>query len=432
MRVNMKGKGILVSVLAVLLVIIFSHPAAMADQTDKLIKILIDKGIITKEEANSLEKAVKGEAPEKEAKEKPSAGESWTDKIEVGYNKGAYIKTTDDRFSTRLRVRTQGRFKYEDEEDQKNTASFDVRRARLLFDGNVFYPWMKYGTQVTLEGGSAALRDAWIEAAYYDFAKPRIGQYKVPFDREFLTSAFSLELIDRSIVSSAFSLQRDIGVQVSGGILQDQLNYAVGMFNGSGANQSNQDQNFMYVGRMVYTPFGSFPYSQAALDTPKTPKLAVGAAGAYLPGLEPGERQSLAGPLGNTNIVSVNSDVYQLEADLAFKYQNFYFEGAYDFRRIEPEEPTPFGDEDAWGFYLQGGYFLIPKKFELAARYAWVDPNNPNDNGNNNQTEYTGGLSYYIDGHNLKLQANYSYFVDESDNGDQHNQVVQGLMTLAF
>ena len=133
MRVNMKGKGILVSVLAVLLVIIFSHPAAMADQTDKLIKILIDKGIITKEEANSLEKAVKGEAPEKEAKEKPSAGESWTDKIEVGYNKGAYIKTTDDRFSTRLRVRTQGRFKYEDEEDQKNTASFDVRRARLLF-----------------------------------------------------------------------------------------------------------------------------------------------------------------------------------------------------------------------------------------------------------------------------------------------------------
>ena len=206
----------------------------------------------------------------------------------------------------------------------------------------------------------------------------------MPFDREFLTSAFSLELIDRSIVSSAFSLQRDIGVQVSGGILQDQLNYAVGMFNGSGANQSNQDQNFMYVGRMVYTPFGAFPYSQAALDTPKTPKLAVGAAGAYLPGLEPGERKSLAGPLGNTNIVSVNSDVYQLTADLAFKYQNFSFEGGYDFRRIDPEKPTPFGDQDAQGFYLQGGYFLIPKKFELAARYAWVDPDNPNNKNNNN------------------------------------------------
>jgi phosphate-selective porin OprO/OprP len=241
----------------------------------------------------------------------------------------------------------------------------------------MFYPWMQYFTQVTLEGGSAALRDAYIEAAYYDWAKPRIGQYKVPFDREFLTSAFNLDLIDRSIASNAFNLGRDIGVQVSGGFLKDQLNYAVGMFNGSGANQSNQDQNFMYLGRMVYTPFGSFPYSEGALDTPDTPKLAVGAAGAYLPGLEPGERKTLAGPLGNTNIVPVNSDVYELTADLAFKYQNFFFQGGYYFRNIDPEKPTTYGSENAQGFYLQGGYFLIPKKFELAARYSWVDPDNP-------------------------------------------------------
>jgi hypothetical protein len=204
------------------------------------------------------------------------------------------------------------------------------------------------------------------------------------------------------------------------------------MFNGSGANQSNQDQNFMYVGRMVYTPFGSYPYSQGALDTPDAPKLAVGVAGAYLPGLKPGERDSLAGPLGNTNIVSVNSDVYQLVADVAFKYQNFSFEGGYDFRRIDPEKPTPYGTEDAQGFYLQGGYFLIPKKFQLAGRYAWVDPNNPNDDSNNNQKEYTLGLSYYLYGHNLKLQANYSFFQNQSDNGDRDDNVVQGLATLAF
>ena len=37
MRGNMKGKEILVSVLAVLLVIIFSHPAAMAAGWEKII-----------------------------------------------------------------------------------------------------------------------------------------------------------------------------------------------------------------------------------------------------------------------------------------------------------------------------------------------------------------------------------------------------------
>lgn len=429
---NMKGKGILVSVLAVMLVTIFFCAAARADQTDKLIKILIEKGIITNEEAKSLEKEVKGEVAEKKAPSEAPAGEEWIKKIEVGYKKGAYIKTTDDRFSLKLNVRTQGQFKYQDLEDEKNTASFDVKRARLLAGGNVLYPWMKYNTQITLEGGSAALRDAYIEAAYYNWAKPQIGQYKVPFDREFLTSAFNLELIDRSIASNAFNLGRDIGVQVSGGLLKDQLSYAVGVFNGSGANQSNQDQNFMYVGRVVYTPFGSYPYSQGALDTPDSPKLAVGFAGAYLPGLEPGERRTLAGPLGNTNIVPVNSDVYELTADLAFKYQNFSFEGGYYFRRIDPEKPTPFGSEDAQGFYLQGGYFVIPQKFELAARYSWVDPNNPNDDSNNNQTEYTGGLSYYLYGHDLKLQANYSFFRNDSANGDQDDQVVQGLVTLAF
>jgi phosphate-selective porin OprO/OprP len=413
---------------------IFFSASVRADQTDDLIKILVDKGIITSDEAKSLEKEVKGQqALEKPAKTETPSGEDLTKKIEVGYNKGAYIKTPDDRFSLKINVRTQELFKYEDQEDEKNTDTFNVRRARLLFGGNAFYPWMKYFTQVTLEGGSAALRDAYIEAAYYDWAKPQIGQYKVPFDREFLASAFSLELIDRSIVSNAFSLQRDIGVQVSGGLFKNQLNYAVGMFNGSGANQTNQDQNFMYVGRVVYTPFGSFPYSQGALETPHSPKLAVGLAGAYLPGLEPGERKTLAGPLGNTNIVSVNSDAYQLEADVAFKYQNFYFEGGYDFRRIDPEKPTAFGNEDAQGFYLQGGYFVIPQKFELAARYSWVDPNNPNDESHNNQTEYTGGLSYYFYGHDLKAQANYSFFKNENESGgDQDDKVVQGQVTLAF
>ena len=419
----MKGKSVLVSVLAVMSMIILSSTAVRADQTDKLIKILIEKGIITSEEAKALEKEVKGEA---------SPGDEWTKKVEVGYKKGAYIKTTDDRYSLKLNARVQGQYRYDAREAQDNLSSFSVRRARILASGNVFYPWMKYGTQITLEGGSASLRDAFIEAAYLPYVKPRIGQYKVPFDREFLTSAFSLQLVDRSIASTEFSLQRDIGIQVSGKFHKNLLEYGVGGFNGSGANRANVDTDFMYVGRMVFTPFGSYPYSQAALDTPDSPKLAVGVAGAVLPGLEPGERSTLAGRLGNTSIVPVESDVYQLTTDLAFKYQNFSFEGGYHFRSIDPNAFTPFGKQNAQGFYLQGGYFVIPKKLELAARYSWVDPDNPNTTDNNNREEYTGGLSYYLHGHQLKLQANYSYFRTQTATDDLDDQRVQGLMTLAF
>lgn len=429
----MKREKILAKVLVGVLMIILFSGAARADQTDKLIKILIEKDIITSEEAKSLEEEVKREgAPEKETKAEAPSGDEWTKKIEVGYKKGAFIKTTDDRYSLKLNVRTQGLFRYEALEDRKDTSNFSVKRARLLAGGNVYYPWMQYNTQITLEGGSAALRDAYIEAAYFDWATPRIGQYKVPFDREFLTSAFNLQLIDRSIASSQFSLQRDIGIQLSGKFLHNQFEYGAGIFNGSGANQSNVNNDFMYVGRVVWTPFGSYPYSQAALDTPDTPKLAVGVAGGYLPGLEPGERKTLAGPLGNINIMPVESDVYQLAADLAFKYQIFSFEGGYYFRNIDPNEPTPFGDENAQGFYLQGGFFVIPKKLELAARYAWVNPDNPNQTDDNEQQEYTGGLSYYIYGHDLKLQANYSFFSNETKTGDKDDHVVQAMATLAF
>ena len=90
-------KNFVATILAVLLIIIFYSTAVRADQTDKLIKILIKKGIITSEEAKSLENEVRGETTEKEVKKEASTAEDWTKKIEVGYKKGAYIKTPDSQ-----------------------------------------------------------------------------------------------------------------------------------------------------------------------------------------------------------------------------------------------------------------------------------------------------------------------------------------------
>jgi len=428
------GKNTKLALLLLILVMIpLISATARADQTDKLIKILIKKGIITSEEAKSLEAEIKEEeASERQAKAKPAGVDDWTHDVEVGYNKGAYMKTTDDRFSLKINVRTQGLFSYSAQNDQDDTTTFRVRRARFLAGGNLFYPWMNYGTQVTLEGGSTALRDAYIEATYFESAKPRIGQYKVPFDREFLTSAFNLQLIDRSIASDEFSLQRDIGVQLSGKFFQKMLEYSAGVFNGSGVNQSNVNRDYMYLARIVLTPFGSYPYSQAALDTPETPKIAFGLAGAYLPNLDPGERKTQAGILGDTNVLPVASDVYQLTADLAFKYLNFSMESGYHFRCIDPDKPTLYGKESAQGFYLQGGYFVIPEKLEVATRYSFTDPDSPNRDDHNKAQEFTAGLSYYLYGHDLKLQANYSFFRTETDIDDQDEHLGQGMVTLAF
>lgn len=66
----MKGKRILVSMLTVLSMIFITSTVVGADQTEKLIKILIEKGVITSEEAQSLEKEIRGEHLERRPKKK--------------------------------------------------------------------------------------------------------------------------------------------------------------------------------------------------------------------------------------------------------------------------------------------------------------------------------------------------------------------------
>lgn len=379
----MKPKTFLVPILTVLSLMIIPISAS-ADKTGKLIDLLIKKGIVTSEEARHLEQQLEAEEKAEQAKtaadrSRPLKGLSGN--VEVKYDGGAVIKTTDDRYSLKLNARIQPLFSHRDFDTGDDSTTFRIRRARILARGNAFYPWLKYGMQVTLEGAGASMRDGSIEASYFKWLKPKIGQFKIPFDREFLAPGFDLQLIERSLANAEFSLQRDIGLQLSGQKIADVLEYRIGIFNGSGANRTNVDDDLMYTGRVVLTPFGrSYTYSQAALDMPDMPQLAIGLAAAFMPGLESGERATLAGRLGDIQIVPVESDVYQSSVDLAFKYRGFSLEAGYYNREIDPKDATTFGKQDADGYYIQAGYFLIPKHLEIATRYSFVVSGQPEPN----------------------------------------------------
>ena len=55
------------------------------------------------------------------------------------------------------------------------------------------------------------------------------------------------------------------------------------------------------------------------------------------------------------------------------------------------------------GFYGQVGYMVLPKTVELAVRYNWLDYNKAQTNSL--RTEVQGAISWYINAHNLKIQA---------------------------
>ena len=427
-------KQVLIIVLATG-VLLFSGSAS-ADKTDMLIQLLIKKNIVTADEAKAisdeLEEGDKAKPDDILKTEGMSPSKSVNDVIDVIYDDGIVFKTADNNYSMKLNSRIQGIFSYENPGGSPNISTYKVRRARILASGNIYAPWLKYSTQTTLEGGTAAIRDAYLEASYYKWLTPRLGQYKVPFDREFLDGGFNLQLIERSIASTEFSLQRDIGLQFSGKKVLGSLDYSVGIFNGSGGNQNNVDNDYMYVGRLVWNIWGSHPYSESAVDNPSDPVFALGIAGAYMPGLEPGERATLAGKLGSTAIVPVESDVIQWTADLAYKYHNFSLMSGYHYRNIDPKDATPFGKQDAWGFYLQSGFFIVPRHFEIAGRYAYIDPDNPEKISNNQETEYTLGLNYYLSGHNVKAGINYSLFSTEKQSGDENDHVVMTSVIMQF
>jgi phosphate-selective porin OprO and OprP len=436
------------AVFAIFVMIIGTVGISRADSTSRLIDILVKKGILTREEAAAIEREareedkvqapasapVTGQPGMMTEKERASEGKALlkTADIEWGYSNGAYLKTADDRFSVKLNVGVEPLFTYDYNEDDTDSTSFRIRRARIYLSGNVAYPWLKYYTQITLEGASAALRDAYLKATCLKWLQPQLGQYKVPFDREFLISGFGLELVERSNASSEFSLQRDMGLQLGGELMASHLTFEVGIFNGSGANQNNVNTDYMYVGRVVWMPFDRLGYSQSAVDNPERPRLAVGLGLAYLPGLEPGERKTLAGRLGSTSVLPVDSDVFQGVADIAFAYKRVYFEGGYFYRNIDPNSQTAFGSQDAYGFYLQGGYFIVPKQFELAARYSFIDPDNPLQVSNNKQHEGTFGMNYYFYGHRLKAQADYTFRSTDHDPDDIHEHIFQGAMVLLY
>jgi len=352
--------------------------------------------------------------------------------LEVKYKNGLLIKTPDDNYSLKLNFRLQPYFIFTDLEND-NDSTLKFRRARVLASGNVIHPWIKYETQLTLEGEKAALRDVAIEAVHSKQIKFKIGQYKVPFDREFLVSGFGLQLVERSIVNSEFSLQRDIGLQIAGESLWDAVEYRLGIFNGSGANKDNIDNDYMVTGRLVWTPVGgSYQYWQAAMNTPEKLHLAIGFGFAYMPDLEVGEREILAGKLGKSTTLSARSDVIQYTTDVALEYLNFSLEGGYHYRQIKPKELTTYGDQGANGLYIQGGVFIVPKKIEIAARYAVVEPDNPSKINNNKQSEITGGGSYYLSGHQIKFQTNYSLINKETSNGDEDEHRALATMVLQF
>ncbi len=397
--------------------------------------------------------------------------DAWYNKIEVSYKKpgdGFTIRTKDGNFSLNMRLRGQFQLSVNDTTDEDTATSFRVRRLRFYWIGNAFRPWFEYYIQVSADNSFSGsntnadtnsdlqLRDAYFNAAYEKKAVPRVGQFKVPFNREELNSSSELQLVERSILNEEFTLARDIGTALYG-LFGNYVTYGIGIFNGDGRNEASLDSNLLYVGRIMLTPCcgelkyanSSFPIGGDYKIEPNfgedKPLIAFGAAVAGMEGLNTAIKTPDAAIVPRLEQIGFPDgegivDLVQFTADVNFKYKIFSIEGEYDARWISPDADQGVSTDTVFdqGFRVQSGVFLIPKLVEVAARFAYIDydTNVPNIEGvddPDNSWQITPGLNFYMSrSHKWKIQLDYSFIKNEFTNASDIDENIFRAQLQAY
>ena len=379
--------------------------------------------------------------------------------IKFGYDRGIYTQFKDT-FRLKIRLRIQPRFTdshfntaYNTIGDSKNfplvsstgaitplkhgesVDVFGVHRVRLVFEGFAFNPETEYFVQfrsdtndaTTQQGGSrstAQLYDAYLTLKQIPWANLRIGQFRTHFGRqEFQSSAF-LQFVDRNFVAEAFVPnvidRRDQGVTFFSDQTKYPINYAMGVFNGVGININRLGLNtpgnaneLMYVGRITADLLGKPGYPEGDLKNSQTPQLAVGASYGYNAGLQTNTTGAGSSNQVSTAIASLgngrllNQGVVNIGTtglDFVFKYKGLSLQAEGFVRNVDTRE-SAHRVGNATGYYVQGGYFLIPTKLEVVGRYGSMDPDT--QLGHDMITSTVGGLNWYFNGHENKLQFDY-------------------------
>jgi len=342
--------------------------------------------------------------------------------------KGFTFTSQDGKFQLSLGGRGQFYYQYLDRDDVNGPANevslWRIRRFKVYMGGYAYTKDLTYRVQVDLakSGTPQMLDDAWINYRFADEAQLQAGQFKIPFSRGELTSDGALQFVDRANAVDVFKPSYDIGTMVAGKTAGGKLAYNAGIFNGTGQSGTRTTNSGAWAVRVVFSPFGEMRYSEPDLENTPSPLLSVG-AGYFANTLKRNGNTGFldtttstppyagtAGWLGkaaNGTAIFDNTervDVGTYGFDAAFKWRGFSAQGEYFGGKAEGQ--TQGRTVDSLGYYGQAGYFLLPKKLEVGARYSSVDPNR--DKPQDLQIEVTGAVSYYFQGHNLKLQGDYT------------------------
>ena len=435
-----KGRwhGFLLVVLAGIAAAPLSGQAAPSPTfSERLLEILADRGVLDSAEHRSLSEADRlglltaatAAARERDLERHISvllANEETPPSLVSRGLSGWRLNGSEDHFRLDISGRLQVRFthdfpKRDPEKNDEDEPRFEIARARLSLDGRAFREWMRYSVTMDLAGDPSEtdviigafeedfdsrnrltdLTEAILEFAFLSEFELLVGQMKMPYSRQYLTSSGRLEFVDRSVVRSAVGLGRSVGIMAKGEFGDSDeffAEYRAGVFDGEDANETNDDKGLLWVGRLGIHPFGEVPYSEGGLHSFDGFRMALG-FGAWFH--QDDQHQS-------------ERDDWSVGGDLAVAWGPFSLLGELHYH----ERGRRRVDRRAVAWLLQVGVMVIPETFQIALRGAEVSWENSDSDAA--LREYLLALNWFFAGHDVKLQADVGWVEDHQVDQDEN------------
>ncbi len=313
---------------------------------------------------------------------------------------------------------------------------FQTRMLRPLIRGHIYRPWISYFFQTELATATPQLLDMQIDIHPWEAFGVRFGQFLTPYSREFLVPLPLIQFPDFGLADDYFRTHRDTGVMVYGMPASAHFEYYLGVFNGNGLNKKGPNDNtgVMPMLRLVAAPLGKVTYHDTpSLDGPVPLRIAI-AIDAFINTTTPttmvvdAATQTLVAKSG------VDVSTRNVGGDFTLYWDRFVFIAEGFFREREPDDTHVKTQQ--WGSYVQTGYFVMPKRLEVAARAGWLDP----DTGAKNDfvQSYEGLLNTYVYKNRVKFNLRYQFTRADADapaplqvkKGDSHAVTLQAQIWL--
>jgi len=379
----------------------------------------------------------------------------------AGWDGGFFLQDPDGRFRLELDGQIQSRFVFNrlrEPSRDRTRSGFEVTRTELTLSGWIINPNVEYliRTDATrdepgLVTGLYYLRDAWVRYRFDNDWALRLGQFKLPFNREELVPSEYQQLIERSLINESFGIGRSQGIELQWTGVDQSVTIAT---SDGPADEIGGDEPFGLVDsaprvntpalredvewalavrweRLLAGDWRQFRDLTSPPDDPFGLLLGVAVHGTKT------ENN------GEPTVTRDEQDWLGATFDLSAEWGGASLFGSVIYQHVNN---AAFGQFDLWGVVVQGGVYVAPRH-ELYARweYGWYKEDIENFVvGDLNVV--TVGWNWFIDGHDAKLSVDAGLSLDELDRaweadiagwrvdseGDEHQFVLRTQFQLLF